>query len=118
MIEVEKNLKNDDELLSIRKGLLQRVNEITEELFNISGMYSYNYYYIRHYDARRYKKSKSNLKQRSIKKRAQMTGKIECGPFKGEDLPFAQIRRHKTIYNNLLRILSESLVMTKLRAGR
>ena len=114
MIEVEKKLKNDDELLSIRKGFLQRINEITEELFRISKMYSYNCHYIRHCDANRYKKSISDLKQRSVKKRAQITGKIECGPFKEEELPFVQIRRHKTIYNNLLRILAESLVMTKL----
>jgi hypothetical protein len=119
MIEVEKRLKNDDELLSIRKGLLQRINGITEELFNLSEMYSYNYYYIRHYDASRYKKSKSksHLKQRSIKKRAHMTGKIECGPLKREDLPFDQIRRHKIVYDSLLGILAELLVITKLGAG-
>jgi hypothetical protein len=80
-------------------------------------LYSYNYYYIRHYDANRYKKSKSDLKERSIKKRLPVTGKIECGPFKEEELPFDQIRQHK-IYNNLLRILAESLVMTKLADSR
>jgi hypothetical protein len=116
MTEVGKVLDSDDELLSIRNGFLEHINEITDELFNISEIYSYNYYYIRHYDADRYKKSRSDLKQRSIKKRAQLTGKIECGPFKEEDLPVDQIKRHKSNYGRLLTILAESLVMTKLGA--
>jgi hypothetical protein len=116
MMEVKKKLENDKELLSIRKGFLEHINEIMDELLNISSNYSYKYYYIMHYDANRYRKSKSDLEQGLIKKRTQVTGKIECGPFKEKDLPVDQIRRHKSNFGRLLEILAGSLVMAKLHA--
>jgi hypothetical protein len=118
MMEVNKKLESDKELLSIRNGFLEHIYEIADELSNISNTYSYDYYYIRHYDACRYKKSRSDSEQGSIKKRSQLTGKIECGPFKKVDLPFAaQTKRHNANYDRLLEILTEPLVLTKLGIG-
>jgi hypothetical protein len=55
----------------------QYFSEAVDETLNRSETYSYNYFYIRHYDPRFYKKQKSDLKRKG-----KVTGKIECGPFK------------------------------------
>ena len=48
-------------------------------------IYSYTYYYVRHYDPQIYQKRKSDYEKGKIKK-SQVTGKYECGPFKENDL--------------------------------
>ena len=57
----------------------QKINDITDVK-----TYSYDYYYIIHYDPKTYHRKKSDFKNGSIK-RSSVDGKRECGPFKEED---------------------------------
>ena len=94
--EISEVINSDRELLKIAKRLYrQYFSKIVDEFLNRSETYSYNYFYIRHYDPHFYKRQKSDLKRKG-----KITGKIECGPFKISTLekPYAEpitgITRH------------------------
>lgn len=83
----------------------QKINDITDVK-----TYSYNYYYIIHYDPKTYHRKKSDFKNGSIK-RSSVDGKKECGPFKKENFPPGAIERIRFekvshLYSKILFILS------------
>src|SRR5436305_3966193 len=56
----------------------QKINKFSK---NYAKIYSYDYFYIIHYDPKTYRKNKSKYKNGQIK-RSSIDGKMECGPFK------------------------------------
>jgi hypothetical protein len=91
LLEIQQIMKNDKELQNLLKKMFrQYFSNTLNEILDHKETYSYNYCYIRHYDPRLYKKQKSKFEKGKIKK-AQVNGKIECGPFKVKpitDVPF------------------------------
>lgn len=82
LLKVHETVINDNELRNKGNELYrQHFNDLSNEVLENREAYSYDYYYIRHYDPDLYKKQKSNIKKGKIKK-TQVTGKIECDLFK------------------------------------
>jgi hypothetical protein len=82
LLKIQKVLKNDRQLQNLLKKMRkQYLNKTLNKIVDHKMIYSYSYYYIRHYDPKLYKKQKSKFEKGEIKK-AQVNGKIECGPFK------------------------------------
>ena len=86
-------IKEDSEIKEKYTRLIKNYHENKEHITNqiykssiSSKIYSYTYYYIRHYDPKIYRQKKSDCKRGLIKK-SQITGKVECGPFKEEKIP-------------------------------
>ena len=70
------------------KIIEQALNRVSSGNSKLS---SYTYYYIRHYDPQVYQKNKNDYENGLIKKKSQVTGKIECGSFKEDSIPSSMI---------------------------
>ncbi|MPZ07228.1 MAG: hypothetical protein GEU26_12580 [Nitrososphaeraceae archaeon] len=82
LLKVRETMINDKELRKVLNKLYrQHFDEYIDEVLDRRETYSYEYYYIRHYDPGLYKAQKSDLRKGKIRK-TQVSGKIECGPFK------------------------------------
>jgi hypothetical protein len=96
MSKLKQTIMNDNELNKkyVQFSREYDVEQILKQLYhndnNISEILSYRYYYIRHYKHDVYQKRKIDYKKRLIKN-SQVTGKIECGPFKEQELPVEAI---------------------------
>ena len=105
----KKYLKNDKQLQNLLKNMRkQYLSKTLNKIVDHKKIYSYSYYYIRHYDPQLYKKQKSKFEKGKIKK-SQVNGKIECGPFK--------VRSIKDIPYHLINNISIDLVKFMRKRG-
>jgi hypothetical protein len=81
-------IRNDDDIMKKYIQLAKDYDENIEQGINTSTskINSQTYYYIRHYDPLVYRQRKSDYKNGLIKKKSQVNGRIECGPFKQDSL--------------------------------
>jgi hypothetical protein len=85
-------IRNDQEIKKKYYELAKESSKIIEQVLSRvssgnSKLSSYTYYYIRHYDPQVYQKNKNDYENGLIKKKSQVTGKIECGPFREDCIP-------------------------------
>jgi hypothetical protein len=69
-------------------------DKIIEQTLNriSSGNSKFNsdtYYYVRHYDVQIYRNRRIDYENGLIKKKWQVNGRIECGPFKEDSIPLS-----------------------------
>jgi hypothetical protein len=123
IIRLKEIIKNDNDL---KEKYIQLAREYDENKIQImshtynsnvgSKVYLHIYYYIRHYDPNVYQRRKSDYEKGLIKKKSQVTGRVECGPFKEKDFPVEAIERLRLqtpegkniilLYSKILFILS------------
>lgn len=102
MLRLKEIVRNDDDL---KEKYIQLAREYDENKIQImeqdlsesnntsSKIYSHTYYYIRHYEPNMYLKQKKSAYEKGLVKKSQVSGKMECGPFKEEELPAEAIEK-------------------------